>query len=463
MPKLTFLGAAGTVTGSKYLVEAEGKRLLIDCGLFQGLKELRLRNWNPLPERPATFDWCLLTHAHLDHTGYLPRLVRDGFQGPVFADAATIELCTILLADSAHLQEEDADKAERGGYSKHAKPLPLYTREDVAPVLKAMQEIPRAASITISPQFSVKPHDAGHIVGSSSLELTITENGKKTVVLFSGDVGRYNNAILKDPQPPPACDVLLCESTYGDREHPAGAPEDALAEVINGVAKRGGQVVIPAFAVDRTQTLLYMIRKLETSNRIPHLPVYMDSPMAISVTDIYLRHHEDHDPRFTAEEKNGNPLDAHNVHYMRTVDDSKKINDVKTPAIIISASGMATGGRVLHHIARLAPNPKNAILLAGFQAEGTRGRALEDGAKTLRIHGNDVPIAAEVINLRQFSAHAGQSELMRWLGGMPAPPRQTYMTHGEPQASAALKAKIESSLKWKVALPRYLETVDLGQ
>jgi metallo-beta-lactamase family protein len=462
MPKLTFLGAAGTVTGSKYLVEAEGKRLLIDCGLFQGLKELRLRNWNPLPEKPSTFDWCLLTHAHLDHTGYLPRLVRDGFRGPIYADAATMELCTILLADSAHLQEEDADKAERGGYSKHAKPLPLYTREDVAPVLKAMQEIPRAAPFTISPQFAVKPHDAGHIVGSSSLELTITENGKKTVVLFSGDVGRYNNAILKDPEPPPACDILLCESTYGDRDHPPGAPEDALADVVNRVAKRGGQIVIPAFAVDRTQTLLYIIRKLETSKRIPHLPVYMDSPMAISVTDIYLRHHEDHDPRFTAEEKNGNPLDAHNVNYMRTVDDSKKINDVKNPAIIISASGMATGGRVLHHIARLAPNPKNAILLAGFQAEGTRGRALEEGAKTLRIHGADIPVAAEVINLREFSAHAGQSELMRWLGGMTAAPRQTYMTHGEPQASAALKAKIESTLKWKVALPRYLESVELG-
>jgi metallo-beta-lactamase family protein len=462
MPKLTFLGAAGTVTGSKYLVEAEGKRLLVDCGLFQGLKELRLRNWNPLPEKPATFDWCLLTHAHLDHTGYLPRLVRDGFHGPIYADASTIELCTILLADSAHLQEEDAEKAERGGYSKHARPLPLYTREDVAPVLKALREIPRAAPFTISPQFSVKPHDAGHIVGSSSLELTITENGKKTVVLFSGDVGRYNQAILKDPEAPPACDVLLCESTYGDREHPGGLAEDALAEVVNRVAKRGGQIVIPAFAVDRTQTLMYLIRKLETSNRIPHLPVYMDSPMAISVTDIYLRHHEDHDARFTADEKNGNPLDAHNVNYMRTVDDSKKINDVKTPAIIISASGMATGGRVLHHIARLAPDRRNVILLAGFQAEGTRGRALEEGAKTLRIHGMDVPVLAEVINLRQFSAHAGQSELMRWLSGMPAAPRQTYLTHGEPEASAALKSKIEAAYKWKVALPRYLQTVDLS-
>jgi metallo-beta-lactamase family protein len=462
MPKLTFLGAAGTVTGSKYLVEAEGKKLLVDCGLFQGLKELRLRNWNPLPEKPASFDWCLLTHAHLDHTGYLPRLVRDGFHGPIYADRATIELCNILLADSAHLQLEDSLQATSGGYSKHATPLPLYTPDDVAPVMKAMKEIPRADPFTISPQFMVRPHDAGHILGSSSLELTITENGKKIVVLFSGDVGRYGQPILKNPEVPPQCDVLLCESTYGDRDHPPDSPEDALTDVVNRVAKRGGQIVIPAFAVDRTQSIMYILRKLEDANRIPPLPVYVDSPMAISVTDLYLRHHEDHGLRFTAEEKDGNPLDAHNVHYMRTVDDSKKINDVRTPAIIISASGMATGGRVLHHIARLAPDPKNMILLAGFQAEGTRGRSLEEGAKTLRIYGEDVPMAAEVVNLRQFSAHAGQSELVRWLTGLPASPRVTYLTHGEPQASAALKAKIESAFGWRVALPQYLQTVDLS-
>ena len=462
MPKLTFLGAAGTVTGSKYLVEAEGKRLLVDCGLFQGLKELRLRNWNPLPEKPASFDWCVLTHAHLDHTGYLPRLVRDGFKGPIFADAATIELCNLLLADSAHLQEEDADKAAHGGYSKHAKPLPLYAAEDVAPVMNAMREVPRADPFTISPQFTVRPHDAGHILGSSSLELTITENGKSMVVLFSGDVGRYNQPILKDPAVPPRCDVLLCESTYGDRDHPPDSPEDALANVINRVVKRGGQIVIPAFAVDRTQSIMYILRKLEDAKRIPMLAVYVDSPMAINVTEFYMRHHEDHDLHFTEEEKKGNPLDAHTVHYMRTVDDSKKINNVKTPAIIISASGMATGGRVLHHLARLAPDRRNAILLAGYQAEGTRGRALEEGAKTIRIHGEDIPVAAEVINLRQFSAHAGQSELMRWLTGVPTPPRITYLTHGEPAASAALKAKIEAAFKWRVVLPQYLQTVDLA-
>ena len=462
MPKLTFLGAAGTVTGSKYLVEAEGKRLLVDCGLFQGLKELRLRNWNPLPEKPATFDYCVLTHAHLDHTGYLPRLVRDGYHGPIYADAATIELCNILLPDSAHLQVEDTEKAARGGYSKHARPLPLYTADDVAPVLNALREIPREGSFTISPQFTVRSHNAGHILGASSLELTITENGKQIVVLFSGDVGRYTQPILKDPEAPTRCDVLLCESTYGDRDHPSDSLEDAMSDVVNRVVKRGGQIVIPAFAVDRTQSILYILRKLEDAKRIPLLPVYMDSPMAISVTGLYLRHHEDHVLSYTADEKNGNPLDAHNVHYMRAVADSKKINNVKTPAIIISASGMATGGRVLHHIARLAPDPRNMILLAGFQAEGTRGRSLEEGAKTVRIHGDDVPVAAEVINLRQFSAHAGQSELMRWLTGLPAPPRQIYLTHGEPQASAALKAKIESAFRWRVALPQYLQTVDLN-
>src|ERR1700726_2782885 len=273
MPKLTFLGAAGTVTGSKYLVEAEGKRLLVDCGLFQGLKELRLRNWNPLPEKPATFDWCLLTHAHLDHTGYLPRLLRDGFRGPIFADLATIELCNLLLPDSAHIMEEDAQNAQRGGYTKHDPALPLYAPADVEPVLNAFREIPRSDPFTISPQFTVRPHDAGHILGSSSLELTITENGRKTVVLFSGDVGRYDQPILKNPEEPPRCDVFLCESTYGDRDHPADSPEEALADVVNRVAKRGGVIVMPAFAVGRTQTIMYIIPELENANRIPRLLV----------------------------------------------------------------------------------------------------------------------------------------------------------------------------------------------
>jgi metallo-beta-lactamase family protein len=462
MAKITFLGAAGCVTGSKYLVEAGGKRLLVDCGLFQGNKELRLRNWDRLPEDPATFDWVLLTHAHLDHTGYLPRLVRDGFHRPIFLNAATRELCAILLPDSARLQQEDAEHAAAKGYSKHSPPLPLYTEEEVQAVSQHFQEIPRGGPFTISPQFSARPHDAGHILGSSSLELTITENGQSLVVLFSGDVGRYDQPILKNPEPPPRADFLLCESTYGDRDHPTDSPSDALADVINRVSKRGGVIVIPAFAVGRTQTLMYVLRQLEDAQRIPTLPVYIDSPMAISVTDLYMRHHEDHSLEFTREESTGDPLDAHRVHMTRTVEESKQINKVDTPCIILSASGMATGGRVLHHLARRLPDSRNAVVLAGFQAEGTRGRALLEGAKTLHIHGEDVPVKAEVIELGQFSAHADRGEILRWLAGMPAPPRQTFLVHGEPAAASALQSTIQSKLGWRVTLAQYRQSVELS-
>ncbi len=462
MARITFLGATGCVTGSKYLVEAGGKRLLVDCGLFQGTKELRQRNWDRLPEDPVTFDWVLLTHAHLDHTGYLPRLLRDGFRGPIFANAATRELSAILLPDSARLQEEDAAHAAAKGYSKHSPPLPLYTEEEAQAVLQRFQEVPRSSPFTISPQFSVRPHDAGHILGSASLELTITENGKSLVVLFSGDLGRYDQPILKDPEPPPRADFLLCESTYGDRDHPTDSPADALADVINRVSKRGGVIVIPAFAVGRTQMLMYVLRQLEDAQRIPHLPVYIDSPMAISVTDLYMRHHEDHDLEFTREESGGDPLNAHTVHLTRGVEESKQINRINTPCIIISASGMATGGRVLHHLARRLPDSRNAVVLAGFQAEGTRGRALLEGAKTLRIHGEDVPVQAEVIELKQFSAHADRGEILRWLAGIPAPPRQTFLVHGEPVAAGALKNTIQSKLGWRVALPAYRQSYDLS-
>jgi metallo-beta-lactamase family protein len=462
MPRLTFLGAAGTVTGSKYLVEANGKRLLVDCGLFQGGKQLRQRNWERLPEDPGTFDWVLLTHAHLDHTGYLPRLVRDGFRGPILANAITRELCGLLLPDSAHLMEEDARHAAAHGYSSHKPPLPLYTHEEVEKTLQQFSEIPRRGECRISPEFLVRSHDAGHILGASSLELRITENGKTMTVLFSGDLGRYNQPILNDPDTPPRADVVLCESTYGDRNHPADPPpEEALAAVINRVARRGGVIVVPAFAVDRTQLLMYYVRLLEDSNRIPHLPVYMDSPMAISVTELYLRHHEDHDRTFTAEELKGNPLDAHTLHVMRSVEQSKQINSVRTPAIIISASGMATGGRVMHHLAQRLPDERNCVLLCGFQAEGTGGRALEEGARYLRIHGEVVPVRAEVINLPQFSAHAGRDELLRWLSGLPAPPGRLYLVHGEPTASEALRSAVQSQFGWRAVLPEYRQTVDL--
>jgi metallo-beta-lactamase family protein len=462
MARLTFLGATGTVTGSKYLVEANGRRLLVDCGLFQGPKELRLRNWQPCPVEPASIDHVVLTHAHLDHTGYLPRLVAAGYKGPILANDATRELCTLLLPDSAHLMEEDAEHAARHGYSKHSPPLPLYTREDALTALQRFQPMPRIGEYRISPEFLVRSHQAGHILGASSLELVITENGRSVTVLFSGDLGRYGQPILNNPEVPPRADYVLCESTYGDRDHPSDPPEEtALADVINRVAARGGILVVPAFAVDRTQLLMYFIRELEDANRIPRLPVYVDSPMAIDATSIYLRHRDDHDAEFTSAERNGNPLQTHLLHVMRTVQESKQISNVNSRAIIISASGMATGGRVLHHLERCLPDARNCVLLVGFQAEGTRGRSLQDGAKYVKMHGQMIPVRAEVVDLAQFSAHAGRSELLHWLSGLPAPPKNLFLVHGEPAASASLQKAVQSQFGWNVTLPAYLQTIEL--
>jgi len=464
MAKITFLGAAGTVTGSKYLVEAGGKRLLVDCGLFQGNKDLEQRNWNKLPVDPATINWAVLTHAHIDHTGYIPRLVRDGFTGPFYADAATIELCDLLLRDSAHLQEEDARYAAKKKYTSHNPPLPLYTVEEAEKALAQFKEIPRKDSFQISPEFTVKPHDAGHILGSSWLELTITENGKQTLVVFSGDLGRYNQPILNDPESPTRADILLCESTYGDRDHPSGDVAQLIADGVNDTVKRGGAIVIPAFAVDRTQTLMYYLAHLMAAQKIPQLPVYIDSPMAINVTTFYAKHREDHKLSFQKEEDSGNrdPLNLMQVHLTRTVDESKKINDVVSPCIIISASGMATGGRILHHLAQRLPDARSTVVLVGYQGEGTRGRALQDGAKFVRIFGVEVPVKARVTNVGQLSAHAGRSELLRWLSGFKSAPRQTFMVHGEPVALSSLRDAIVQQFHWQVTIPAYLQSFELN-
>jgi metallo-beta-lactamase family protein len=466
MAKLTFLGAAGCVTGSKYLVEAAGKKLLVDCGLFQGTNELKERNWKPLPVDPKTIDYAVLTHAHLDHTGWLPVLVKDAYRGPIFANPATIELTEILLKDSAHLQEEETEHAKFKKYSRHAEPRSLYTPEDVDPVLKQLKTMPRSGGFDISPEFRVASFDAGHILGSSSLELTISEGGKKIVVVFSGDVGRYGQPILKEPTTPTSnADVLLCESTYGDREHEQGDAEELLAQIVNRVVKRGGSIVIPSFAIGRTQTFMYYLHRLENQQRIPRVPVYVDSPMALSATDLYLRHKEDHDLEFAREEGSdgkGDPLSVHEFHLTRTAEESKAINQVKTPCIIISASGMVSGGRVLHHLVQRLPDAKNAVILAGFQAEGTRGRALQEGAKTLNLFGQAVPVCAEIVEMGQLSAHAGKSELLRWLAALPAPPKQTYLTHGEPAAAQALQGAIQEKFNWKATVARYLDTVPLG-
>jgi metallo-beta-lactamase family protein len=462
MAKITFLGAVGAVTGSKYLIEAGGKRLLVDCGLFQGPKELRQKNWDRLPIDPASIDWIVLTHAHIDHTGYLPRIVRDGFRGPIYANAATHELCQLLLTDSAHLQEEDARYATKKGYSSHQPALPLYTVEDAQQALKRFQEIPRKSPFTISPQFTVTPSDAGHILGSSSLQITITENGKSATVVFSGDVGRYNQTILNDPEPIAKADYILCESTYGDRDHPTAPPADAIAEIVNRVVKRGGVIVIPAFAVGRTQTLMYIMRQLEDEQRIPKLPTFVDSPMANNVTYLYVRHKEDHRLSFLREEQTGDrdPLDVHEVHMTRSVEESKKINDVKTPCIILSASGMCTGGRILHHLAQRLPDARNAVVLAGYQADGTLGRYLLSGGKDAHIHGMHIPVRAEIQEVSQFSAHGDRTELVRWLSGFTGPPKQLFLTHGEPEAAQAFRGTVEQKLNWRVTVPAQNDSFD---
>lgn len=462
MAKITFLGAVGAVTGSKYLVEAGGKRLLVDCGLFQGSRELKQRNWDALPIDPASIDWIVLTHAHIDHTGYLPRIVRDGFRGPIYANAATHELCELLLTDSAHLQEEDAQYATKKGYSRHKPALPLYAVADAQQALTRFQEIPRKDPFTVSPQFTVKPFDACHILGSSSLQITITENGKSSVVVFSGDVGRYNQPILNDPSPIAKADYILCESTYGDRDHPTTSPYDAIADIVNRVVKRGGVIVIPAFAVGRTQTLMYIFRQLEERQRIPRLPTFVDSPMAISVTNLYVRHKEDHSLQFTQLEQTGNhdPLNTHEVHMTRAVQDSKKINSVNSPCLIISASGMCTGGRILHHLAQRLPDARNVVILAGYQAEGTLGRQLLEGAKVARIHGDQIPVRAEIQEVSQFSAHGDRGELVRWLSGFTAPPKQIFLVHGEPTAAQSFRGTVQEKLHWPVTIPAQNDSFD---
>jgi metallo-beta-lactamase family protein len=324
--------------------------------------------------------------------------------------------------------------------------------------------MPRSGAFDVSPEFHFVSYDAGHILGSSSLELTITEGDKKTVVVFSGDIGRYSEPILNDPTTPPHADVLVCESTYGDRDHAEGDAAALLADIVNRVAKRGGSIIIPAFAIGGTQTFMYYLRQLEDEQRIPRLPVYVDSPMALSATDLYVRHKEDHDLDFSRLESggNGDPLNVHQFHLTRTVEESKAINNVTTPCVIISASGMISGGRVLHHLARRLPDSRNAVILAGFQAEGTRGRALQEGAKMLRLFGDEIPVGAEIIEMGQFSAHAGRSELLRWLTGLQAPPKQTWLTHGEPEAAQSLQAAIKEKFQWNVNVARYLDSVELG-
>lgn len=446
------MGATGTVTGSKYLLEADQNKFLIDCGLFQGLKELRLRNWAALPIDPKLIDAVILTHAHIDHTGYLPLLVKHGFKGKIFASPGTKDLCELLLPDSGFLQEEEAAFANKHGYSKHHPALPLYTQEDANKALKQFEVVDFHFYHSLTPSLKFKLHHAGHIIGASLVEF----HHKNTSLLFSGDLGRPFDSVMREPEPIWNADYLVLESTYGDRMHEHVNPMDKLGIIINETAKLGGSVLIPAFAVGRAQSLLYYIHQLKKINKIPNLPVYLDSPMAQNATNLMCKYKEE--LRLSKQQCS----DVCGVAtYVTTIDESKKIDSLHVPSIIISASGMATGGRVLHHLKNLAPNPRNTIVFAGYQALETRGDRIVKGEKTVKIHGELVAIKARVELLHNISAHADYNEILGWLGNFKRAPKRVFLTHGEPHSRASLKSKIEAKYKWSCMMPEYMQTESL--
>lgn len=450
--EITFLGATGTVTGSRHLVQSGARRVMVDCGLFQGVKDWRLRNREPLPMDPAELDAVVLTHAHLDHTGYLPVLVRDGFRGPVFCTGPTADLAAIILLDSARLQEEDAADANRHGYSRHHPALPLYTQADAEQALTQLRTVSYGESVGLGGGMRAVLHGAGHILGAATVRIA----DENTSLLFSGDLGRPGDPLILAPSVPPAADHVVVESTYGNRRHPEGDPAEALAAAIRSTAARGGAIVIPAFAVARAQAILFELHRLSRGGRIPELPVFLDSPMAGRATEVFLRHADalrvDGAAFRQALEK---------VEIVESVRDSRRIDHLPYPRIIVSASGMATAGRVLHHLEALAPDPRNTILLAGFQAEGTRGADLAAGAREVKIHGAYVAVRADVVHLDGISSHADYEEILGWLAGLPAPPRQVFVTHGEPAAADALRRRIEERFGWTVRVPAYGERATL--
>lgn len=450
--KLTFLGATGTVTGSKYLLEDDNRRILVDCGLFQGLKDLRLRNWDKLPVDPASIDAVLLTHAHMDHSGYLPVLVKNGFKGPIYCSDATFDLCGILLPDGGRIQESDAERANRYGYTKHKPALPLYTEEDAYAALEHFKPVDFGKDYALSEILSFSLSRAGHILGAACI--TVSDGQSKLV--FSGDIGRPHDPIMKAPVQIEEADYLVLESTYGDRLHAETDPMDRIEEIVNRTFQRGGIVVIPSFAVGRAQLILYYVHELMRTKRIPKVPVYLDSPMAIDATKQWQDHIKEH--RLDAK-KCGEV--CRTATYTHTTEESKALDNGAVPAIIISASGMATGGRVLHHIAHYIGDARNTILFAGFQAAGTRGARLVSGETDIKIHGQYHPVRAEIDNLASLSAHADYAEIIDWLRGFREQPRKVFLTHGEPEAATAFKATIEKELGWNVEIPEYLDSVEI--
>jgi metallo-beta-lactamase family protein len=463
---LTCLGAARTVTGSKHLLEANGHRILVDCGLFQGIKELRLRNWQPLAIRANALDAVVLTHAHLDHCGYLPRLVGQGYRGRVFCTPATAALARIVLEDAAHLQEEDAERANRKGYSRHRPAMPLFTVEDANRAMALLQPVGYDRPVPVAPGLTAEFLNAGHLLGAAYARVR-TAGGK--TLLFGGDLGRYGRPILPDPTSVPNADVLLVESTYGDRRHEADDQGARLGGLIRDTSDRGGKLIIPAFALGRVEELIYWIHLLETGKQIPTLPVYVDSPMAAAVLQEYRARLTDLDagtlegvPGARARsERHVWAFGTSRLKVVASIAESRAVQESSEPAVVISASGMATGGRVLHHLARALPEANNAVLFVGYQAAGTRGRQLCDGSKVTHIHGVDVPVRARIERLDSMSAHADADEIMRWLAGFTAPPALTCLVHGEPAAMDTLKARIARELAWTVKAPEPGEAIHL--
>ena len=460
--RLKFYGGAKTVTGSKYLLEVDDFKILVDCGLFQGIKELRLKNWEQFPMAVDEIDAVLITHAHIDHTGYLPRLVREGYGGPIYCTKPTEDLMRIMLMDSAKLQEEEAVFARKKGYSKHENPEPLYNTRDVEVVLPMIKSYDFSELVSINENIKIKFHNAGHILGASVIEVLLNGNHQKKRLLFSGDLGRNEDVLLYPPAVFHYADILLIESTYGNRENPQGDHLSELAEVINRSMERGGCLLIPAFAVGRTQTILYYLKLLSESRRIPDVPIYFDSPMAFSVTEIYLKYFEYHKlEESSLQLNNGSAFDFKNLEYKQSQTESIAINEINRNAIIISSSGMCTGGRIMHHLFHRLQRTDDTILFIGYQAEGTRGRRILEGEETVKLFGLEIPVKCHIEKLEGFSAHADQVELLDWIENFQDSPKNVFVVHGEEKTALEFASLIDQKYNWNVTVPSYHETFEL--